>query len=236
MKADNFFTIMAANIRMNVKCTLLPAIALLFVIPFIYGTTNLDYLQAADCLERMVVLIGIPMFVPLIRQEHSRSLYEMLAVRSISLRSIVFLRIALSVIGSILLILTFEIYMRICGCSFPLFPYALRTLAASMTLGLTGLLLSSLVQNTIGGYLCAFCFYLIAQTETACELFKPVTNGISFALLLYLGCLGLAILYFCKPIAFMPAFFAIRVDLYGRRKYNHCRRSHESSFGALAKR
>lgn len=199
MNAENFFIIIAANIRMHYKYTLLPGIALLFVIPFVYGTANLDCLQSADCLERMAALIGIPMFTPLIRQEHSRGLYETIAFRQVSLKFIVFLRIVLSVIGSILLILVFALYMRFCGCSFPLFPYAFRTLAASMTLGFTGLLLSSIVRNTIGGYLCAFCFYLIVQTENLGELFRPVTNGIPFMLVLFLGGISLAILYFCKP-------------------------------------
>ena len=193
MKAENLLTIIGANIRMIYKYTLLPAIALLFMIPLIYGTANLDYLQSADCLERMAALIGIPMFTPLIRQEHSRSLYETIAFRQVSLRFIVLLRTVLSIIGSILLILAFEIHMRICGCSFPLFPYAFRTLAASMALGFTGLLLSSLVQNTIGGYLCAFCFYLIVQTGNLGELFRPVTNGIQFMLVLFLGGISLAI-------------------------------------------
>ena len=199
MKAENLFTIIAANIRMNYKYTLLPAIALLFMIPLIYGTANLDHLQSADCLERMTALIGIPMFTPLIRQEHSRSLYETIAFRQVSLRFLVLLRTVLSIIGSILLIFAFEIYMRMCGCSFSLFPYAFRTLAASMALGLIGLLLSSIVQNTIGGYLCAFCFYLIVQTGNLGELFKPVTNGIQFMLVLFLGGISLAIIYFCKP-------------------------------------
>lgn len=199
MNAKNLLRIITANIRMNYKYTLLPAIVLLFIIPFIYETANLDNLQSADCLERMVALIGIPMFTPLIRQEHSRSLYETIAFRQVSLRFIFLLRTVLSIIGSILLIFAFEIYMRMCGCSFSLFPYAFRTLAASMALGLIGLLLSSIVQNTIGGYLCAFCFYLIVQTGNLGELFKPVTNGIQFMLILFLGGISLAIIYFCKP-------------------------------------
>lgn len=200
MKAGNYFTIITANIRMNAKYTFLPATVLLFVIPFVYGTANLDALQSADCLERMAALIGIPMFTPLIGQEHSRSLYETIALRQVSLRLIVLLRMVLSVIGSILLILAFEIYMRICGCSFPFFPYVFRTLAASMTLGLTGLFLSSIVRNTIGGYLCAFCFYLILQTGNLGELFKPVTNGIRFMLVLFLGGVCMAVICFCKPL------------------------------------
>lgn len=199
MKAENLLTIITANIHMNYKYTFFPAIVLLFVIPFIYGTMNLDYLQSADCLERMVAVIGIPMFTPLIRQEHSHSLYETIAFRQVSLRFIVLLRTVFSITGSILLILVFEIYMRFCGCSFPLFLYTFRTLVASMALGFIGLLLSSIVQNTIDGYLCTFCFYLIVQTGNLGELFKPVTNGVQFMLILFLGGMSLAIIYFGKP-------------------------------------
>ena len=199
MNAENFFIIIGANIRMHYKYTLLPGIALLFVIPFVYGTANLDCVQSADCLERMAALIGIPMFTPLIRQEHSRGLYETIAFRQVSLKFIVFLRIVLSVIGSILLILVFALYMMFCGCSFPLFPYAFRTLAASMALGFTGLLLSFLVRNTIGGYLCAFCFYFMVQTGKFGGAFRPVANGIQFELVLFLVCVGLAMVCFGKP-------------------------------------
>lgn len=163
---------------MNYKYTVLPAAVLLFVIPFIYGTANLDYLQSADCLERMVALIGIPMFAALTRQEQSRSLYETVAARPVSLRFVVLLRIGLSIAGTFLLICLFESYMRICGCSFPFFVYAFRTLAASMALGLMGLFVSAVVRNTIGGYLGSFCFYLMIQAGNWGGLFKTVTNGI----------------------------------------------------------
>lgn len=199
MKAGNLLTIIAANIRMNYKYTILPAILLLLAIPYIYGTTNLDYLKSADCLERMVALIGIPMFTALVCQEHSRSLYEMIALRSFSFRFVVLLRMGLSMICTSLLIFVFEFYMCICGCSFPFFSYAFRTVTASMLLGLVGLFLSAITQNTISGYLGAFCFYFIEQTKDFGELFKPVTNGIHFALVLFLASMSFTIVRFCKP-------------------------------------
>ena len=67
MGARNLLTIIGSNFRLNFKQTLFPAILLLFVIPLIYGTTNLDSVKSADCLERMVALIGLPMFVPLLK-------------------------------------------------------------------------------------------------------------------------------------------------------------------------
>ncbi len=200
MKTGNFQILTAANIRMHYKYTLLPAIGLLFVILLIYGTANLDAVQSVDCLERMVALIGIPMFVPLLRQEHSRSLYEMIAIRPVSFRLIAGLRIVLSIIGTLLLILAFEIYMCMRGCSFSIVPCAFLTLAACMVLGFIGLLLSSIVKNTIGGYFGAFCFYLVGQTGSFAGLFKPVTNGVQWILIGFLGSVSLAILYFCKPV------------------------------------
>lgn len=191
MKVKNLLTMIAANVRMNYKYTILPAILLLFVIPFVYGTTNLDDLKSADCLERMAALIGIPMFTALIWQENSRSLYEMIALRSF--RFVILLRIGLSIAGTLLLILVFEIYMCICGCSFPFIAYAFRTLMASMALGFVGLFLSAMAQNTVSGYLGAFCFYFIVQTNDFAKLFKPVTNGIHFALVLFLAVIGFAI-------------------------------------------
>jgi hypothetical protein len=163
LKAQNLLTIIAANIRMNFKYTILPAMLLLIVIPFIYGTTNLDYLKSVDCLERMVALIGIPMFTGLVWQEHSHSLFEIIALRPVSFRFVVLLRIGLSAVCTLLLIIAFELYMQVCGCSFPFFAYALRTLAASMILGLTGLLISCISQNTISGYLGSFCLYFVVQ-------------------------------------------------------------------------
>lgn len=199
MKPQNLLTLISANIRMSYKYTALPAIILLLVIPFIYGTTNLDYLKSADCLERMVALIGIPMFVALIWQEHSYSLYEMVALRTVPFRFVTLLRIGLSTLCTLLLIFEFELYMRVCGCSFPFFAYTFRTLVASMIFGLTGLLIASMAQNTISGCLGSFCLYFIVQIMDL-KLFKPVTNGIPVMLILLLAGISLATIYFSKPI------------------------------------
>lgn len=190
MKAENLLVIAAANVRMNVKHTLLPAIVLLFVIPFLYGTGNLD------CLERMVILTGIPMFTALTRNEHPRSVYETAAIRPTSLRVIVSMRMVFSIIGTCLLISVFEIYMKRCGCSFPFFLYMVRTLAGCMALGFTGLLLACAARNTAVGYLGAFCFYIMIQGGILGRMCKPVTNGVSCMLLLFLAGAGLGVYAF----------------------------------------
>lgn len=197
METKNFLTLTAANIRINFKATFLPAVIFLFAVPFFYGTANLDHLQSAACLERMAALAGIPMFAGLVRQEYSRGLLEIIGLRQISFRSVILLRIGISVIGMLLLICGFAVYMGICGCSFPFWIYAIRTLAAGMALGLAGLLVSLALRNTAGGYLGAFCFYFAAQMGYFGDAPMPVTNGVGVMFVLFLGVVGLGVLYFC---------------------------------------
>lgn len=199
MKTENFLTVLGANIRMNYKNTLIPSILLLLVIPLIYGTANLDGIKSADCLERMVALVGIPMFTSLFYREQSYDAYSIVALRPFSFRAVAALRIGISATVTFGLILVFEIYMCVRGSVFVFGTYAVRALAASTALGFAGLLCASVVKNTVAGYLGAFCFYLVVQAGVGDSVFKPVTNGIHPLLGLFLCSTGAAILLFCKP-------------------------------------
>lgn len=199
MKAENLPTLAAASIRMNVKTTVLPSLVLLLVIPFLCGTANLDPGQSADCLERMAALIGIPIFTSLARWESSRGLFEITALRPVSFRFMISLRAGLSAAETFGLVLGFASFMKSRGCSFPLLDYSFRTLAAAMALGLAGLLIASAAKNTAAGFLGAFCFYFLLQTESLPGMFYPVANGISFSLAAFLAGTGAAILSLCRP-------------------------------------
>lgn len=197
MKIANLRAIAASNLRMNARRTLLPAALLLCVISLIYGTSNLDGQKSADCLERMAALIGLPMFVPLLRPEQISDMGDLLALRPFPQWMIALLRMGLSLLGAAALILAFELWMRLNGCAFPLAAYALRTLAAAATLGWLGLLVSALSGKTIAGFLAAFCWYIFLQSAPVGGAFRPVTNGIDlWQGLLLPGC-GAAILCFC---------------------------------------
>lgn len=188
MNAKNLLTITGSNLRLNMKQTLFPAILLLIVIPLIYGTTNLVSIKSADCLERMVALIGIPLFVPLLKPEQNGGMDAIITMRPFPYRMIVVLRVMLSLTCTALLILIFEEYMRIGGCSFPVYAYALQTLAVTITLGFVGLLASAVSGNTAVGFLASFCWYCALQAENIGTIFKSVSNGISvYQVLLLLG-------------------------------------------------
>ena len=198
MRTENFLAVLGANIRINYKNTLIPSILLLLVIPLIYGTADLDHIKSADCLERMVALIGIPMFTSLFYREQSHDLYSMVALRPFPFRAVAALRIGISMAGTFILVMVFEIYMRNCGSIFPFGAYAVRASAACMMLGLAGLLCASVAKNTVTGYLGAFSFYFLVQTGACDSVFKPVTNGIHPLLILFLSGAGAAILLFCN--------------------------------------
>lgn len=196
MNARNLLTITGSNLRLNMKQTLFPAILLLFVIPLIYGTSNLDSMKSADCLERMVALIGLPMFVPLLKPEQNGGIDVIIAMRPFPYRMIVVLRVVLSLICTVTLILVFEEYMKIGGCSFPASVFALRTLAVTMMLGFVGLLASALTKNTAVGFLVSICWYCVLQIENIGAVFKSVSNGISVCQILLLLGSGVVIIFF----------------------------------------
>ena len=196
MDTRNLLTIINSNLRLNMKQTLFPAILLLFVIPLIYGTSSLDSVKSADCLERMVSLIGLPMFVPLLKPEQKVGMDAIITMRLFPYGMIVVLRVVLSLICTALLILVFEGYMSIGGCSFPAYAYALRTLTVTMMLGFVGLLASAVSGNTAVGFLVSFCWYGVLQAENIGAVFRSVSNGICvYQVLLLLGS-GVAIVFF----------------------------------------
>ena len=196
MEARNLFTVIGSNFRLNFKQTLFPAILLLFIIPLIYGTSNLDGVKSADCLERMVALIGLPMFVPLLKPEQEVGMDAIITIRPFPYRITTVLRMMLSLIWTVALILVFEGYMTIGGCSFPASVFTLRTLAVTMSLGFVGLLASAVSGNTAVGFLVSFCWYCVLQVESFGAIFKSVSNGISvYQVLLLLGS-GAVIIFF----------------------------------------
>ena len=201
MEARNLLAITGLNLRLNIKQTLFPAVLLLLIIPLIYGTSNLDSVKSADCLERMVALIGLPMFVPLLKPEQDGGMDAIITLRPFPYRIIIVLRMMLSLIRTVALILVFEGYMRISRCSFPPSVFTLRTLAVTMTLGFVGLLASAVSRNTAVGFLVSFCWYCVLQVENIGAIFKSVSNGISvYQVLLLLGSGAAIILFSLKSV------------------------------------
>lgn len=86
MRVRDLLAITAFSFRLNAERTLFPAVLLLLVIPLIYGTSGLDGARTADCLERMAALIGIPMFVPLLKPEQAPGMEAVVSLGGVPYR------------------------------------------------------------------------------------------------------------------------------------------------------
>lgn len=161
------------------------------------GAGKTTLMQILSTLRKpTAALIGLPMFIPLLKPEQEVGMDAIITLRPFSYRIIVVLRMALSLMGTSALIFSFEGYMSLGGCSFPAYVYTFRTLAAAITLGFIGLLASTVSGNTMVGFLVSFCWYCILQIENIGAIFKSVSNGISVCqVLLVLGS-GMAIIFF----------------------------------------
>lgn len=135
------------------------------------------------------------MFTPLLYRERSEDLYILVALRPFPLRAVAALRIGISAVMALVLILAFEVSMAVCGSTFPVGAYALRTLAVCMVFGFTGLLCASVMKNVVAGYLGAFVFYFAVQARGGDCVFRAVTNGIQPLLPLFLFGAVAAILF-----------------------------------------
>lgn len=145
------------------------------------------------------MLVGLPMFVPLLRPEQHEGIEALIALHPFPYRLIIVIRMCFSLVCIFTLILAFEFYMSVCGCTFPVCSYAIRTLVVSMLLGFVGLLLSAVSRSTIVGYLTIFCLYCALQAEILSSLFKSISYCMSILQIAFLLGSGFAIIFFSKP-------------------------------------
>ncbi len=160
----NLFILIKENGKLYLRPCVLSSILFLLFIPCIYGISNLDSVKAADCLGKMVSLIGIPLLVPIARPEQDSDIRNIIAVKSFPYRIIILLRLAMAIIALTVLTYTFELYLLYKGGDFPISIYTLRTVAVSALPAGFGLLTSLLSRNTIAGLLSAFsCHFIFGE-------------------------------------------------------------------------
>ena len=186
------------NFKINLKYSVIIAFVIIFFIPFIYSTANLNEFKVAQCMEKLVVLIGIPLFVPVMKPEQELSIREIVLIKSFPYRIIILFRIVMAVIFSTIFIYVFELYILYKGCSFPFYAYLLRTIIATMLIGGFGILASILSGNTLIGYLVAFLYFFLSQSNVPGLEMTIVSHGLSIRYILAIALLYLVILVRCE--------------------------------------
>ena len=169
------------DLPLTFKNSLLLAAVYTFIIPVIRGISNLDNIHSADVFGQSLALIGVFLFIPIIRQELEVSVKEIVYTKVWSYRKSVSIRLICSFWMITVMITIFASIMRLQNCSFPFLKYVTVTILYAVFLGILGLLFSQLGNNVIIGYLASlgywsFCQFDILTEENVLYIF-PIISG-----------------------------------------------------------
>lgn len=148
------------NLKHNALLSVAVSIVMLIVIPMIAGTANLDELTSAAPLEMFVSLIGIVMLTPIFQPEQNADLDDLVSSKYVRMTKIYVIRTAYSVLILATLIALFSVYMGSRNCEITMRLFA-GTLSDAVFLGSLGMLVSSLCNNTVIGYMIPMVFYAL---------------------------------------------------------------------------
>ena len=182
----NLYIIIKENCKIVFWQSTYISAAFLLLIPHIYGIANLSSEKSADCFGKMVALIGIPLFVPILKPEQNTDIRDIILIKRFPYRASIFFRIVFAIFLSTAMISLLAFYMLYQGCKFPLSLYAMRTVVISMLLGGAGLLGSALLKNTLAGFLLSGSVVFLFYNHLSVMVFEGIhTSVIIIGILLY---------------------------------------------------
>ena len=174
------------DLPLTFKNSLLLAAVYTFIIPVIRGISNLDNIHSADVFGQSLALIGVFLFIPIIRQELEVSVKEIVYTKVWSYRKSVSIRLICSFWMITVMITIFASIMRLQNCK-----YVTVTILYAVFLGILGLLFSQLGNNVIIGYLASlgywsFCQFDILTEENVLYIFPIISGEIEMGKLMIL--------------------------------------------------
>lgn len=155
------------DLPLTFKNSLLLAAVYTFIIPVIRGISNLDNIHSADVFGQSLALIGVFLFIPIIRQELEVSVKEIVYTKVWSYRKSVSIRLICSFWMITVMITIFASIMRLQNCSFPFLKYVTVGYLASL------------------GYW-SFCQFDILTEENVLYIFPIISGEIEMGKLMIL--------------------------------------------------
>lgn len=131
--------------------------------PVLFGTTGLDSKAAAVPLEMLISIIGIILIVPIFQPEQDNEIWDVIVSKYIDSIYVYLIRVAYSITGIIILVLTFSLFMSVCGCEITI-ELVGGTVADAMFLGAIGLFTSALTSNTPVSFMVPLLYYVLNLT------------------------------------------------------------------------
>lgn len=151
------------NLRHNFLPLLLLATVIMILTPVLFGTTGLDSKAAAVPLEMFISIIGIILLVPIFQPEQDDEIKDIVVSKYIDSTYVHIIRGAYSIIGIILLVLAFSLFMFVCGCEITIALIG-GTIADTMFLGAIGLLTSAITNNMPVSFMIPLLYYVLNLT------------------------------------------------------------------------
>lgn len=151
------------NLRHNFLPLLLLSTVIMILTPVLFGTTGLDSKAAAVPLEMLISIIGIILLVPIFQPEQDDEIKDIVASKYIDSTYVHLIRGAYSIIGIILLVLAFSLFMFVCGCEITIALIG-GTIADAMFLGAIGLLTSAITNNMPVSFMIPLLYYVLNLT------------------------------------------------------------------------
>ena len=151
------------NLRHNFTPLLLLSFVLMLLTPVLFVTTNLDSKAAAVPLEMFISIIGIILLVPIFQPEQDDEIKDIVASKYVDSTYVHLIRVTYSIIGLILLVLVFSLFMFVNNCEITMELIG-GTIADAMFLGSIGLLISAITNNMSVSFMIPFLYYVLNIT------------------------------------------------------------------------
>lgn len=151
------------NLRHNFLPLFLLSAVIMILTPVLFGTTSLDSKAAAVPLEMLISIIGIILLVPIFQPEQDDEIEDIVASKYIDSTYVHLIRVAYSIIGIILSVLAFTLFMLVCGCEITVEIIG-GTIADAMFLGSIGLFTSAITRNTPVSFMIPLLYYVLNLT------------------------------------------------------------------------
>lgn len=148
------------NLRHNFLPLLLLSVIIMMLTPALFGITHLDSKATAVPLEMFLSIIGIILLVPIFQPEHDDEIKDIIASKYIDSTYIHLIRVVYSVVGIIVLVLIFSLFMLLCGCEITM-ALICGTIADAMFLGSMGLLALAITGNLPVSFMVSLLYYVI---------------------------------------------------------------------------
>lgn len=148
------------NLKHNACLCVAVSAVIVFLIPVIVGTANLDIYTSAVPLEMFVSLIGIVILTPVFAPEQNADIDDLVSSKYVSTVKIYLIRTVYSIIILALFTGLFCVYMGIRNCDVTL-GLMTGTLSDAIFLGALGMITSSICNNTVIAYMIPLVYYAV---------------------------------------------------------------------------